>query len=143
MNIPLITASYLAAAISFAFLGLSLLTSWRGQYRGVLLTVACFVTAAWAGLNAFAGYNAHLIIPIEAMEVIKTVVWLLFIWEVLAGAKAGDGTMTSRLHAFRLGLISVSLLLLVFTIYIHAGVQPPGQSFLLFDITGQDRKSVV
>ena len=136
MNIPLITVSYLAATIAFAFLGLSLLVNLRGQYRGVLLTVACFVTSVWAGLNAFANYNAYMVLPVEAMEVIRSAVWLLFIWEVLAGAKAGNGTVTFRLHAFRWVLITVSLSLLIFTMYIHAQTQPPSQSFSLIDITG-------
>lgn len=127
MNISLTTASYLAAALSFAFLGISLLASWRGQYRGALLTLACLVTAIWALLNAFAG--DRFILASAAMEVIRSAVWLLFIWEVLAGAK---GIVTSQLRAFRAALISVSLLLLALTIYVHSAPS----DLPLFDIMG-------
>ena len=115
MNTSLTSASYLAAALAFSFLGVSLLASWRGQYRGALLTLACLVTAIWALLNAFAG--DRFILASAAMEVIRSAVWLLFIWEVLAGAK---GIVTSQLRAFRTALISVSLLLLALTIYVHS-----------------------
>ena len=127
MNISLTTASYFAAALAFAFLGVSLLASWRGQYRGALLTLACLVTAIWALLNAFAG--DRFILARAAMEVVRSAVWLLFIWEVLAGAK---GIVTSQLRAFRTALISVSLLLLALTIYVHS--EP--SDLPLFDIMG-------
>ncbi len=126
MNLTLTTASYLAAALSFAFLGVSLLISWRGQYRGVLLILACFVSAAWAALNAFAGGE---ILAVAAMEVIRSAVWLLFIWEVLAGAK---GIVISRLRAFRVALISVALVLLALTVYVHEAPSDPS----LLDIVG-------
>ena len=127
MNISLITASYLSAALAFAFLGVSLLASWRGQYRGVLLTLACLVTAIWAFLNTFAG--DRFILARAAMEVIRSAVWLFFIWEVLAGAK---DIVTLQLRAFRAALISVSLLLLALTVYVHS--VPSDLS--IFDITG-------
>ena len=113
MDISLTSASYLAAALAYAFLGVSLLVSWRGQYRGALLTLACFVTVAWAVLNAFGN---GLSVASAAMEVVKSAVWLLFVWEVLAGAK---GVVSSRLRASRFVLISASLLFLMFTVYVH------------------------
>ncbi len=127
MNISLTAASYLAAALSFSFLGISLLVSWRGQYRGALLTLACFITAIWALLNAFA--NAGMAVPVAAMEVIRSAVWLLFIWEVLAGAK---GIVISQLYAFRAALVSVFFLLLALTVYVHS----TPSDLALFDIMG-------
>ncbi len=125
MDISLTAASYLAAALSFGFLGISLLISWRGQYRGALLTLACLVTAAWGGLNAYGG----LPLARAAMEVARSAFWLLFIWEVLAGAKA---VAASRLLAFRSVLVSFSLLLLALTFYVQ--IEPSGLG--LFVIIG-------
>ena len=113
MDISLTGASYLAATLAYAFLGASLLISWRGQYRGALLTLACFVTAAWAALSAFGN---GLAVASAAMEVVKSTAWLYFIWEVLAGAK---GIVASRLRASRAVLVSGSLIFLAFTIYAH------------------------
>lgn len=41
-------SSYATAAISFLFLFVLLITSWRGRLYGILLAVACFTSAAWA-----------------------------------------------------------------------------------------------
>ncbi len=116
MDMSLTAASYLAAALAYAFLGVSLLASWRGQYRGALLVLACLVTAAWGALNAHGG----LVLLNGAMEVTRSALWLLFVWEVLAASK---GFVAS--FAFRSVLVAFSLLLLALSLYVedrHSGL---------------------
>ena len=106
MNI--VTASYLAAAVVYAFLGLFFLIGWRGQYRGALLAVACLVTSFWGGANAYAGYTNRFTWFVEATDILRSVSWLAFVWVVWSRAGEAGG----NLRLFKYGLIATSLSLL-------------------------------
>ncbi len=76
----IVTFSYLVAAVGFVLLGALWMTSWRGrQHRGVL-SVACLLTAAWAGAVS---YHAHAEAPLsqlaDALEILRNAAWSFFL----------------------------------------------------------------
>lgn len=129
----MITVSYLAAAIVFALLGLFLLVGWRGRHKGALLMMACLVTSVWAVANAYAGSGLKLVLSVEAMDVLRSAVWLAFVWEVLAGASGGEEN--AELRPFKYGLIALTASLLVFGIFIQYGLHPDA-AYSLVNIVG-------
>ncbi|MBY0578910.1 MAG: PEP-CTERM system histidine kinase PrsK [Burkholderiales bacterium] len=141
MNIPIVTVSYLATAIVFAFLGVFLLIGWRGRYRGALLAAACLVTSVWAGVSAFAGYGPDL--PVEAMDVLRSAIWLAFVWDVLTGARQAEGSAGSDLLSFKYIAIAVSAGLLVFVIFIQSGYLHPNAEYFLANIIGHVLLAVI
>ncbi len=131
MNI--VTASYLAAAIVFAFLGMFLLIGWRGRYRGALLASACLVTSVWAGVNAYSGYYQRFAWFAEVMDVLRSASWLAFVWVILSRTRETEG----HLRFFKYGLIATGASLLVFALgYFH------DKSGFLGDIMGHVALSV-
>jgi putative PEP-CTERM system histidine kinase len=83
--------SYGVCALAFAFLAGLLLTSWRGGVQGALLTVACLVTAIWAGVVTYALHTGGIpAAAVELLETLRTAFWLGFIALLLAPLRRGN-----------------------------------------------------
>lgn len=78
--------SYNACAVAYFVLSLLFLTSWRGKVQGVLLLYATAITAIWGGILALQA-NLHVFSStlIWSMEIIRTTIWLIFLYRLLSG----------------------------------------------------------
>jgi len=78
INIDIGLMSYSIAAVAFLGLAVWLLLSWRqGSMAAHLLTLACAITALWAGLTAAGfAYGADLTITAYLIEHVRNAAWL-------------------------------------------------------------------
>jgi len=86
--------SYFAAACGFGFLTLLLLFSWRSSLQGKLLTIVAITTAIWAGLAASVADD----ISYQVFEVLRYLVWYLFLLKLLEPADADSREHRKLLH---------------------------------------------
>src|SRR3569623_730881 len=83
--IDLGSVSYGSAALAFAVLALVLMTCWRGRLQGGLLVSVSMVSCVWAGIvAAFHAGVTWLLQSLGVVEVLRTLVWLLFLLKLLA-----------------------------------------------------------
>ncbi len=77
-------ASYLIAAVFFAFFAILLSTSWRGRLQGGLLLAAVLISVIWAGVGAFSYYSdAVSLKSFLTIEVLRNIAWTAFLWHLL------------------------------------------------------------
>jgi len=82
--IDLGSVSYGSAALAFAVLALVLMTSWRGRLQGGLLVSVSMVSCVWAGIVAAFHAGVTWLLPsLGVVEVLRTLVWLLFLLKLL------------------------------------------------------------
>lgn len=82
--------SYSVAAGFFAVLAAMLLTGWRGRLHGALLVIATGVSACWAASAAYVAWPGHGAAGSEiyrALEVIRSIIWFAFLFQLLAPLK--------------------------------------------------------
>lgn len=112
-------SSYALAAIGFLALGLPVLAGWRGHAQRVTLSIACLITAAWAGAltwNAAAGILWST--PAAVLEVLRDGAWSLFLVALLGhwrrdAVSAGRPSGLTALRPSLLLALAVYLALLV------------------------------
>lgn len=105
--------SYGIAAAAFLILTLLLLTSWRGRLQGGLLVAASAVTALWAGVTALFQIGVSAVaLPAALLEVLRGLVWNLFLLNLLSVAEPGwRGLLRGTLARWSIGLTLLGLLL--------------------------------
>src|SRR3569623_3634176 len=82
--IDLGSVSYGSAALAFAVLALVLMTCWRGRLQGGLLVSVSMVSCGGAGsVAAFHAGVTWLLPSLGGVEVLRTLVWLLFLLKLL------------------------------------------------------------
>ena len=72
--------SYLTTAFAFFFLSVLLLTSWRGRLYGMILTIACLLSATWAAsivinINSTVSINTST----KILEILRSAGWSIFL----------------------------------------------------------------
>ncbi len=83
------TISYSIGAGAFLLLTLLLAINFERRLQGSLLFLACFVTFIWLSLAAYENWSGlRLTSLIEAMENLRSVCWIAFLWSVLQGGTA-------------------------------------------------------
>jgi len=83
-DIPIGTISSGLAGIAFLVLGLILAISWRREFVGSLLLLACAGATLWAFAGAYDMWSDGEITPVVGvLEVVRTTAWLAFLWSVL------------------------------------------------------------
>lgn len=83
---PIGTISYSVGAAAFLLLTLLLALNFERRLQGSLLFLACFVTFFWLSLAAYQNWSGlRLTSLVEAMENLRSVCWLAFLWSVLQG----------------------------------------------------------
>ncbi|MEO7494783.1 MAG: XrtA/PEP-CTERM system histidine kinase PrsK [Massilia sp.] len=91
--------SYSIAAAGFLFLSVLLLTSWRGRIHGVALTVACLLTAAWAGLLAWQSSGAAPWSQLaDLLETARNAAWSYFLVVLLGNIQQADSRLPFHLR---------------------------------------------
>jgi len=114
MAISVGTVSYAAAAMAFLFLAVLLVTTWRGRLQGMLLAVACLGTALWAGVAAYlAARPSAAMLAAEALEVLRSAVWLAFLMVLLGYS----GKAVGPLRRAAVGLAAFCGVVLAATLY--------------------------
>lgn len=85
---------YLLAAVLMLLLGVLLLTTWRGRMQGGLLLAAVLVHTLWAAVLAVqATWHSVPVQLVWWLEALRDLVWLLFLFRMLANLP--EGTRTS------------------------------------------------
>lgn len=102
------TASYASATLAFLFLGILLLTSWRGRVHGMAITAICLLSAGWAAALA---WQASSVTPFSllsnSLELLRGAIWCTFLFALL---KPGFGPRLLSLIKSKGFLVSVLLL---------------------------------
>jgi len=84
MTINIAIISYTIAALAFLLLSVLLLTSWRKRLHGTALTLACVLSAAWAGTLAWqASRGVQLSGLGEVLEILRNAAWTGFLLTIL------------------------------------------------------------
>jgi putative PEP-CTERM system histidine kinase len=113
MSTSIATIGYAIAAIVYAFLSALLVSSWRGRLPGVLLLIACVITAAWAAAMTFeAGWTGRASVLGDCFEILHKGVWLTFLLVLLGYARAAAGGVSPAFKRFALAIVATWLMLL-------------------------------
>jgi putative PEP-CTERM system histidine kinase len=121
--INIAATSYALAAFGFLMLGLPVLSGWRGQDQRVTLSLACLLSALWAGVLAWGASSHATWSGVDGMlELLRDGAWSLFLITLLGHWRRDDGRPRTSLQAA--GAV-YALLLGMFI----AGIQAPGLLF--------------
>ncbi|SEN28879.1 XrtA/PEP-CTERM system histidine kinase PrsK [Nitrosomonas marina] len=110
------TISYSSAAVAFLFLSILLLTNWRGRLYGMMLAVACIISAIWAAITAINtvwGYSLTSLVLI--LEILRNACWSVFLI-VLIGPFRSKSDNSSQLR-LRPSIVFIALIYLFFIGY--------------------------
>ncbi|NOZ38019.1 MAG: PEP-CTERM system histidine kinase PrsK [Gammaproteobacteria bacterium] len=98
--------SYLAAAIAYSFFAALLLFSWRQSLQGRLLFIAIAVSAAWSFLAVKVALNDEgYLIWYQAFEILRYIVWYVFLLMLFDVASQGNGYSRSFRRFSRKALV--------------------------------------
>jgi putative PEP-CTERM system histidine kinase len=105
--------SYGISAAAFTVLALLLITSWRGHLQGGLLVAAAAVTALWAGVTAvFQAGVAAADLPAALLEVLRGLMWILFLLKLLNVGPGWAGLLGARLRWWTFGVLLLGVMLM-------------------------------
>lgn len=137
MQSTIAAVSYGSASIAFALLTVSLAISWHGKFRGALLGLACLFSAVWAGILAAGSLSGSGLAALsEIFEVLRSLVWFLFLGSVLGAAQGPSGA--SKLNSVAGVALAYGLALLVATLgQSWSGSSPGFGSSFGTDIVGR------
>jgi putative PEP-CTERM system histidine kinase len=112
------TLSYSIAALAFLFLSVLLLTGWRRRSHGMMLTIACLLTAVWAAATAYQTARGNpLSLLTVVLELFRNAGWSLFLLMLLGPLRQTKDASTFNVKR-SVVLISVLFLAILFaTIY--------------------------
>lgn len=110
------TISYSAAAIAFFFLSLLLLTSWRGRLYGMMLMIACLLSAAWAAAITVNTIWDHAFTSITSiLEIFRNAAWSAFLIALIGPFR--QKTEDSPIPRIRQSIVFIALIYLFFILY--------------------------
>lgn len=137
--------SYATAGVAFVLLSALLLTSWRGRVYGVLLTVACLLTALWAFAVAYhVAWARPLSLLMDVLGIMRDGGWAVFLILLLGSFHQAEGLSSVRRRPFVLAIAAFYLALITATIYFHLGqVNPYGVAAFTLTIVGRMAMAVV
>ncbi|SER75095.1 putative PEP-CTERM system histidine kinase [Nitrosomonas sp. Nm51] len=110
------TISYSATAVAFLFLSILLLTSWRGRLYGMMLAIACVVSALWAAttaINTVWGYSFTSLVII--LEILRNASWSAFLILLIGPFQTKSDNLPQP--RFRRSVIFITLVYLFFISY--------------------------
>lgn len=117
--------SYGIAAAAFLVLALLLLTSWRGHLQGALLVAATAVTALWAGITtAFQSGMFALLAPAAMLEVLRGLLWILFLLKLLNPQQGWRGLLVGRMRWWSAGIALLGVMMMALIIAPFLLAQP-------------------
>ncbi|SFK37263.1 putative PEP-CTERM system histidine kinase [Nitrosomonas aestuarii] len=110
------TISYSAAAIAFFFISTLLLTSWRGRLYGMMLAIACLLSATWATavvVNITWGYSFTALT--NMLELLRNAGWSTFLIVLIGPFQ--QTTINSSTPRIRSSVLFIALAYLFFICY--------------------------
>ncbi|MBA4143905.1 MAG: PEP-CTERM system histidine kinase PrsK [Nitrosospira sp.] len=131
------TASYVLAAVAHLVLAVLLLTSWRGRLQGMVLPVACLLSALWAVTLAYqAAHDLPLSVWSDTLEIARNAGWSAFLVMLLGLYRQGSLSGKVNLAMAVIGAIYIGCLMAAF--YAHGGFSffPPQAAHFVNNIVG-------
>jgi putative PEP-CTERM system histidine kinase len=130
---------YAVVALLSALFAFLLLVSWRGRLQGMLLVVAVTVNALWAAALAIqATWKALPVELIWALESLRAVAWILFLYRLLEAQFQGRPGSLRVLRWSRLLVIAIGMILcLPFEPWLALFVSGPYETLLQIRLFGQ------
>jgi len=105
---------YGLSASLFLLLAALLLIGWRSRFQGLFLLLAVISSSVWAGLAALHSYSGDVQVELVwASEVVRNLVWTLFLLRLLQPLAEGSGMYSRVLSYVRFGSLLLGMLLLV------------------------------
>lgn len=116
-NIAII--SYSVAAIAYLFLSVLLLTSWRGRLYGMMLTVACLLSAVWAvALVCHVTWGYPVAYVTDLMEILRNASWSAFLITLLGSFRQiTSESLSDKLRSPAIAIVLLYLFCVVLTLY--------------------------
>src|SRR5687768_13486043 len=113
------TFSYSMAAIGHFVLAVLLLTSWRGRLHGMVLPIACCLSAFWASLLAYqAAQNPPLTLLTDVVEILRNAGWSAFLITLLGLYRHGN-SLVPKLSPAMAAIIALYIGCLIVALYSH------------------------
>src|SRR5665647_1753311 len=137
--------SYATAAVAFVFLSILLLTSWRGRLHGMMLTVACLLTALWALTVAYqVARGRPLSLLAVILEILRNAGWAVFLIMLLGSFRQAEASSSFRAKPYAVVITAFFLLLIFATIYFYWGhANPYGTVAFMIGIVGRVAMAVI
>lgn len=112
--------SYSLAAVAFLVLSVLLLTSWRGRLHGMLLAIACLLTALWATIVAYqAAWSSPFSLPADILEIFRNAAWFAFLLMLLGPFRSKSSSPRLKLKPSVVAIAAFYVLLLAISVYSH------------------------
>jgi putative PEP-CTERM system histidine kinase len=113
------TFSYSIAAMAHFVLAVLLLTSWRGRVHGMVLPVACCLSALWASLLAYqATESPPLTLLTDVLEIARNAGWSAFLITLL-GLYRSENSTASKLSPAMAAIVALYMSCLIVALYSH------------------------
>ncbi len=123
MLTSLATASYTLAAVAHFFLAILLLTSWRGRLPGIVLPIACLLSALWATILAYQAAQTSPLSPLtDVLEILRNAGWSAFLITLLGLHRHADSSSPRRVRPAVAAIAALYIACLAVTLYSHANV---------------------
>ncbi len=140
------TLSYGAAAAAYFFLSGLLLTSWRGRLHGMVLTIACLLSALWAATVA---YQAALGRPIslltDILEILRNAGWTVFLVMLVGPFQQTETPSSLKFRPAVAAIAGFYLLYFLATLYFYGipGATPFEETGYMATIVGRVAMAVI
>src|SRR3569623_939674 len=103
------SVSYGSAALAFAALSFLLMTSWRGRLQGGLLMAGAALSCVWAVLIAALQGGVLVLLPsVSVLEVLRPLVWLLFLLKLIDPDHGWRGLIAGRTRWWGLSIAALA-----------------------------------
>src|SRR3569623_1883408 len=105
----LVSVSYGSAALACAALSVLLMTSWRGRLQGGLLMSVAALSCVWAVLIAALQGGVLVLLPsVSVLEVLRPLVWLLFLLKLIDPDHGWRGLIAGRTRWWFLSIAALA-----------------------------------
>ncbi|SFO34856.1 XrtA/PEP-CTERM system histidine kinase PrsK [Nitrosospira briensis] len=113
------TFSYSMAAIGHFVLAVLLLTSWRGRLHGMVLPIACCLSALWASMLAYqATQDPPLTLLTDVVEILRNAGWSAFLITLLGLYRHGN-SLIPKLSPAMVAIMALYIACLIVALYSH------------------------
>jgi putative PEP-CTERM system histidine kinase len=115
------TISYSTAALAFFFLFVLLITSWRGRLYGMILSVACLLSAAWAFTTAInISWNLSFTAIANLLEILRSAGWSAFLIALIGPfQQKRNFTLIPKIRISVIAIAVVYLVLICYTLFVY------------------------
>lgn len=115
------TISYSTAALAFFFLFVLLITSWRGRLYGMILSVACLLSAAWAFTTVInINWNLSFTAVANLLEILRSAGWSAFLIALIGPfQQKRNATRIPKIRVSVIAIAAVYLVLICYTLFVY------------------------